>query len=350
MKKRIALLMVLAIGSVCVFSGCNGGTKESITVFNYGMYIDPEILDDFTAETGIEVLYEEASTPEELYAKYSAGAVKYDCLCTSEYVLMKMMAEGSLQEMDFSKMEHIDNISQETWGFCSTFDEGNKYVLPYFWGTVGILYNTEMVDEEIDSWDSLFNGKYAGSIYMQNSMRDAFMIAEKYQGHSCNTTDRAELEAAKDLLIDQKPDVYQYLVDEVRDEMIAENAAVGVVYSGDGVLAELENDKLKYVIPKEGTNLWIDCWAMTKECENPDAVYEFLDYLVCREDVAEKNFEYVYYATSNQATIANLDEEVRNNKTLFPDLDDMSGCEVYQRLDDDTVTLMNDYWKDIKSE
>ncbi len=350
MKKRLfALLMTgtLIAGSLC---GCeNKNDVPTITVFNYGMYIDPDILDQFTEETGIRVLYEEAQTPEELYAKYSSGAIRYDAVCSSEYIIMKLMEEGSLQPIDYSKFEHIDNISDEVWSFCATFDEDNQYALPYFWGTVGIVYNKDMVLEPPVSWDVLFNGEYAGNFIMQNSMRDAFMIACKYLGYSCNTTDPDELAAARDLLIAQKPDVMSYLVDEVRDEMIAESAALGVIYSGDGSLAKESNDSLEYIVPSDGSNLWVDCWGITSECINTDAVCQFLDYVVCREDIAMQNFEYVYYPSSNQAVIDALPDEIKNDPTFMPDIDSLDNCEVYQLLDEDTMALMDEMWKQIKA-
>ena len=352
MKKRnLVLMSAMLILTLVAMWGCgNSEPKQQITVFNYGMYIDPAILDQFTAETGIEVLYEEAVTPEELYSKYSSGAIQYDVVCSSEYIIMKLMEDQELQPIDFTQFENIENISDECWAFCATFDEGNQYALPYFYGTVGLLYNTEMVSEPPTSWDVLFNGEYAGEIIMQNSMRDSFMIALRYLGYSCNTTNPDELAAARDLLIAQKPDVQAYLVDEARDEMVAENAAIAVVYSGDGILACEYNENLAYVVPEEGSNLWIDCWGISQSCDNPEAVYTFLNYLCCREDIALQNFEYVYYPTPNTAVVAALDEETTSNTALFPPLGSLTNCEVYQLMDEETTALMNEYWKAVKAE
>ena len=352
MKKKIFAALCAAAIAVFGLTAC-GGAKEptqQITVFNYGMYLDPALLDQFTEETGIEVLYEEAATPEELYSKYSTGAIQYDVVCSSEYIIMKMMENGQLQPMDFTQMPNIENISDDVWQFCATFDPGNQYALPYFWGTVGLLYNETMVSEAPTDWDVLFNGEYAGNIIMQNSMRDAFMIALKYLGYSCNTTDPEELAEARDLLIAQKADVQSYLVDEARDEMVAENAAIAVVYSGDGLIGCDENENLTYVVPENGSNLWIDCWAMTTECDNPEAVYQFLDYICCQTDNVAQNFEYVYYPPSNAAVREMLPEEVANDPLLFPDFTTLENCEVYQLMDDATTELMDEYWKQIKAE
>ncbi len=327
------LLVVILAFSMVNFSGCAGKkAQKEITVFNYGMYIDPEILDSF-----------------ELYSKYSSGAIKYDCVCSSEYIIMKLMAEGELQKIDFSKFEDIENISDECWQFCATFDPNNEYALPYFYGTVGLLYNTTMVSEPPTSWDVLFNGQYAGNIIMQNSVRDAFMIALKYNGYSCNETDENILAQARDLLIKQKPDVQSYFVDEVRDEMVAGHAAIGVVYSGDGLLGIEENPDLAYVIPNEGSNLWIDCWAISKNCDDPESVYLFLNYLVCNADIAYQNFEYVYYPTSNKKVIEMLDAETRADENIVPPIETLSNCEVYKLLDGRTTELLDEYWKQIKA-
>lgn len=352
MKKKLAMLLslVLLTSFVCLCGCGNSEPKQQITVFNYGMYIDPAILVQFEEETGIEVLYEEAATPEELYSKYSSGAIHYDAVCSSEYIIMKLMEDGALQPIDFSQFPDIANISQDCWDFCATFDENNEYALPYFYGTVGLLYNTQMVSEPPTSWNVLFDGEYAGNFIMQNSMRDSFMVALKYLGYSCNTTDPAQLAEARDLLIAQKPDVQSYLVDEARDEVVAENAAIAVVYSGDGILGTEYNENLEYVVPSDGSNLWIDCWAVTKECENTEAVYTFLNYLCCNPEIALQNFEYVYYPTPNTAVIEALDEETRNNETIIPNLDSLENCEVYQLMDADTTALMDEYWKEIKAE
>lgn len=353
MKKKITMIICLTL-TICIAAlcGCSNSANDqkTITVINYGMYIDPAILNQFTEETGIVVLYEEASTPEELYSKYSSGAIHYDAVCSSEYIIMKMMADQSLQPIDFTQFEHIDNISDDVWSFCATFDEGNQYALPYFWGTVGLLYNKNMVSTPPTSWDVLFSGEYAGNIIMQNSMRDSFMIALKYLGYSCNTTNPEELAQARDLLINQKPDVQSYLVDEARDEMVAENAAIAVIYSGDGMLGCTYNEDLAYVVPEDGSNLWVDCWGVTAECVDTESVYTFLDYLCCREDIAKQNFEYVYYPTPNTAVLNSLDEELRNDEAVLPKLDSLDNCEVYQLMDDDTTAIMDEYWKQIKAE
>ena len=349
MKKNVYAAGLLLAG-IFLLGGCGKKEPEEyLTVFNYGEYMDPEVLEQFTEETGIGIKYEEALTPEELYAKYSSGAISYDLVCSADYMIQRMIREGEAQKVDFSSMEYAGNIGDRFWEFSQAFDPQNEYALPYFYGTIGILYDTTKVDAPIDSWGVLFDGSYKNDIIMQNSQRDTFMITLKYLGYSLNTSDEGELREALDLLIRQKPDVQAYLVDEARDEVVAGNAAMAVVYSGEAYLGHEYNENLAYVVPKEGSNVWIDSWIVTRKCENPEAASKFLDFL-CREDIATKNFEYIYYSTPNEAVIANMDEELRNDPAITPTEKDMENCEVCTQTDEDVVNLYNELWKELKAD
>lgn len=352
LKKCVSLVLagVLAL-AVLPLSGCGKKTEitGTLTVFNYGEYIDPDVLDQFTEETGIEVKYEEALTPEEMYTKYKSGAIQYDLLCTSDYMIQKLIEEGEAQEIDINELEYKENIGEKYWEFAKAFDPENKYAVPYFWGTLGILYDTTKVSKPVDSWDVLFSGEYAGDIIMQNSMRDTYMVALKYLGYSLNTNDEKELREAQDLLMKQKPDVQAYLVDEARDEVVAGNAAMAVVYSGEAYLGNQYNEDLAYVVPKEGSNVWLDCWCVTKGCQDKEAAMKFLDFL-CREDIAQKNFEYIYYSTPNEAVIESLSEEERANEALVPSDDATENCEVCVQNKPEITDLMNTLWKELKAD
>ena len=320
---------------------------RTITVLNYGEYIDRDVLLDFYDETGIRVLYDEATTPEEMYTKYKSGAISYDLICTSEYIIKKLMDEGELLQIDTADMEYYDNLDAGILDMAKSYDPENNYSIPYFYGTVGILYDSTQVDGDIDSWDVLFNGDYAGDIIMQNSIRDAYMCALKYLGYSLNDTDRSHLMEAQRLLLKQKPDVEAYFVDEVREEMVAGNAILAVCYSGEAYLANEYDEDLCYAVPKEGSNLWIDSWCMTKRCTDEAAATEFLDYL-CREDVAMANFEEIYYPTPNMAVYEKLDEEIREDEMVFPPEEVLKNCEVYETLPDEVTELYGEMWKELK--
>lgn len=357
MKKRFVQIVTIAmaVGLCGAFGACGSekgeaakSTGETLTVINYSEYIDPDVIDMFEDETGIEIKYEESLTPEEMYTKYKSGAIQYDLICTSDYMLQRLIQEDEVQEINIDGMEYKDNIGDKYWEFSRAFDPENKYSVPYFWGTLGILYDTTKVDEPIDSWGALFNGKYAGEVIMQNSMRDTYMVALKYLGYSLNTTDEGEINDAQQLLIDQKPDVQAYLVDEARDEVVAGNATMAVIYSGEAYLANQYNENLAYVIPKEGSNVWMDSWCVSKNCTNLEAAEKFLDFL-CREDVAQKNFEYIYFSTPNEAVINNLSEEDRANEALVPADDATENCEVCTMIDQDVTNMMSDLWKELKA-
>lgn len=352
MKRKIIAAVMLACSASVLMSGCGKEEKESaketLTVFNYGEYMDPEVIEMFEDETGIKVKYEEAVTPEEMYSKFSSGVIQYDLLCSTDYMINKLIQEDALQKIDFDSFEYAENIGQDYWDMSQAFDPGNEYTLPYFWGTLGILYDTTKV-ESPDSWDVLFNGTYKNQIIMQDSMRDSFMVALKNLGYSINTTDENEIKEAQALLLKQKPDVQSYLVDEARDEVVAGNAAMAVVYSGEAYLGHEYNPDLEYVVPKEGTNIWMDGWVMTKDCKNTEAAQKFLDFL-CREDVAEMNFEYIYYSTPNQAVIDNMDEELRTDESIVPDTSKLKNSEVCTQSDKETTELYSSLWKEIKAE
>ena len=349
MKKTLLLLFsLLAVSGL--FAGCGSKDSENtLTVLNYGKYIEPEVLEMFEEETGIKVEYEEYVTPENMYTKYRAGAIDYDLICTSDYMVEKMIQEGQVQKLNFDNIPLVENLDQTYFDFSKSFDPENKYSMPYFFGTVGILYNKDMVDEsKVDSWKILWDEDYSGQIIMADSVRDSFMVALKILGYSLNTTDEQKLQEAEDLLIQQKPLVYSYLVDEAQDEMIAENAAMAVVYSGEAGYALEFNDKLAFSVPKEGSNMWIDSWFIPTSAKHTENAEKFLNFL-CREDVSMMNFDYVYYATPNTKTKAALDPELQENTTIFPPKEILDNCEVLKSLDDTATTKYNILWKEIKS-
>ena len=301
MKKKL-LLMAACLGAMFAFTAC--GSKDdgnTLTVLNYGKYIESSVLDAFEEETGIHVNYEEYVNPEEMYTKYKSGAIDYDVICTSDYMVERLINEGEAKEINFDKIPLSKNLDDSYFEFSKAFDPENKYSMPYFFGTVGILYNKNKVDaNDVKSWDILWNKKYKDQIIMEDSVRDTFVPALKRLGFSSNSTDKKELESALDQLIEQKPLVYSYLVDESADEVVAGNASMALVYSGEAAYAESLSKDLDYSVPTEGSNMWIDSWMIAKTCKNQENAEKFLDFL-CREDIAMKNFEYVYYATPNKA-------------------------------------------------
>lgn len=352
MKKFLALFLAVS----CLFTLCACGAKEpdassgeELVVFNYGDYIDRNLLERFQNETGITVKYEEYITPEDMYTKYQSGSIQYDLIITSEYMVEKMIQADEALPFDTGKMENIGNVGDTYWNFCRTFDPENQYAIPYMWGTVGILYNTSLVDEEITSWDILWDETYADNIIMENSVRDAFLVPLKLRGHSLNTTDKTVLEEAKQMLIDQKPLVQAYYVDESRDALISGDAAMAVIYSGDATVAMEYNEDLAYVVPQEGSNVWIDCMMIPASCRHKEAAEKFIDFL-CGEEAAMANFEYIYYGTPNAAVYDALDDELKEDPVIFPPEDILEKCEVYQYLGSEMEAYYSQMWKELKAQ
>lgn len=359
-KSIVSWSIVTILAASAILGGC--GKKETGTdagevfIYNWGEYIDEEVITMFEEETGIKVRYDMFETNEEMYPVIEAGGVTYDAICPSDYMIQKMVENDLLAEINFENVPNVSQIDPDFMERSKSFDPENKYSVPYTWGTVGILYNTSMVapEDAPTKWSDLWNDKFSGEILMQDSVRDAFMVAQKSLGQSMNSTDEAELQEAKELLIQQKPLVQAYVVDQVRDKMIGGEAALGVIYSGEilyiqGEVESLGLDySLEYVIPEEGTNLWIDSWVIPSNAKNKENAEAWINFM-CRPDIAKMNFEYITYATPNKGAFDLLDEETKNNKAVFPDIDTLKNSEVFQYMGDEVDSLYNELWKEIKS-
>ena len=371
-SRKIAVLSLLCICLTSVFFVACGKNNTDTTeqegqtdaqgdnvvmVYNAGEYIDPEVPKLFEEETGIKVIYDTFETNEEMYPVIQAGGVVYDAVCPSDYMIEKMMQNHLLQEVNFNNVPNINEIGKDYMKMCEQFDPGNKYVVPYTTGTVGILYNKKMLDDlgvpYPTKWADLWNPKLKGEILMQDSVRDAFMVALKKEGHSMNTVSDAELDEALQDLIKQKPLVQAYVVDQVRDKMIGEEAAVGVIYSGEilYVQGELEGTdvEIDYAIPEEGTNVWFDGWVIPWNAKHKENAEKWMNFL-CRPDIAAKNFEYITYPTPNVGALALLDKSYTENKAVFPDMKEvLKKGEVYTYLGEENEAKYNNRWKILKA-
>ena len=347
----LPVLMVVVIAGGGIYYGranLTSGT-EQVIIYNWGEYIDPEVLDMFEEETGIQVTYEEFETNEIMYPKIQSGAIAYDLVCPSDYMIQKMIQNDLLQPLNFDNIPNAKNIGQVYYEKSRQFDPDNQYSIPYCWGTVGILYNTKMVEEPIDSWTVLWDTQYKDNILMQDSVRDAFAVALKTLGYSLNSTSIHELTQAKDLLVQQKPLVQAYVIDQVRDKMIGNEAAIGVIYSGEAIYTQTENPDLAYVVPKEGSNMWIDSWVMPKNAPNKENAEKFLDFL-CRPEIALMNFEYITYSTPNEKARELIeDPAIRNSEIAFPVDSILSRCETFTYLGEDADEVYNQLWREVKS-
>ncbi len=378
MKKRgitygIAVVLLAALLSGCKSSPSAEGTSAAnsnkssensenssneLYVYNWGEYIDEDVITQFEEETGIRVIYDPFETNEEMYPIIEAGAISYDVVCPSDYMIQKMVENDLLAEINFDNVPNISQIDPAYMEMSQAFDPENKFSVPYCWGTVGILYNTKRLKElgvaPPSKWADLWDEKLSGEILMQDSVRDAFMVALKKNGFSMNSENPDELEQAKQDLISQKPLVQAYVIDQVRDKMIGGEAAVGVIYSGEMLYIQEEvanlglDYQLEYVLPQEGTNLWLDSWVIPKNAKNKENAEKWIDFL-CRPEIAKANFEYITYPTPNKGAFDLLDADLQNNKSVFPDINSLNNCEVFRYLGEETDEIYNDLWKEVKS-
>ena len=327
MKKLLISLSAFALTATLAACGEESTDTETLYVYNWGEYADLETIEMFEEEFGVKVVYDLYDSNETMYQKLKAGSTNYDVAIPSDYMIEKMVKEDMLNELDYSKIPNAEYVDEALLG--QPFDPETKYTVPYFYGTVGILYDTTKVKEPVTSWMTLWDEQYAGDIYMYDSQRDSLMVALKALGYSMNTQDASELEEAKQLLIDQGPLVYSYVTDEVIEGMIQSNAALAVVYSGDATYIMDENEDMAYAIPEEGSNVWTDAMVIPKTSENVDLAHEFINFMM-RPDIAQMNSEYVMYSTPNtEAQAALAEEEWTQNIAYRPDLNALNNMEAF---------------------
>ena len=356
-KTRRTLTLVFgAVGGLGIiylallFGGVFTKHSNQVFVYNAGEYIDPEVIEMFQQETGIEVVYDEFETNEIMYAKIAADPSAYDVLCPSDYMIAKLISLDMLDPLDYALLPNaIEHIGEQYYRSSETFDPGNEYAIPYMWGTIGILYNKTMVEDPVNSWDILWNPKYAGEILMQDSIRDAFMIPLVRNHFSMNSVDPAEIEIATQDLIAQAPLVQAYVIDQVRDKMIGNEAALGVIYSGEAIYTQRENSDLEYVIPDEGSNVWIDSWVITKDARNKENAHAWIDFL-CRPEIALMNFDFITYSIPNTTAREMIeDEDIRNSEIAFPPEEVLERCDTFIYLGEEGDRLYSEAWKKVKS-
>ncbi len=341
--KKIGLVIIILL-IIISFISCEK-YENVVYVYNWGDYIDETILDDFYNETEIKVIYDWYDSNETMYTKLKNGGSIYDIVIPSDYMVERMIKENMVQKLDMSKLDNYKNIAPEYLN--ASFDPNDEYSVPYFVGTNGLLYNKKMVDDEVDSWNILWDEKYKGKILMNNSHRDSIMVALKLLGYSMNTVDPDELNEAKELLLEQSELVMGYVIDNGKDLMVNNEAAFLVTWNGDAITMINENKDLNYIIPKEGANIWIDSMVIPKDSQNVENAYKFIDYLL-KPEVGLKNSDYVGYSTPNMETIKLLDDEIKNNNIAYPDLSKLKNMETFIDLGED-IKLYDDIWIEVTS-
>lgn len=348
-----AMLAVLGCGEKAADDSAvfaDGDQYEQIggelNILNWGEYIDPELIELFEKETGVTVNYVEMTSNEEMLIKLRSSDCVYDMCFPSEYIIEQLIATNMLLPLDMEKIPNAKNIAEDKLAITDTFDPGNTYSLPYMWGTVGILYNTTMVEEPVTSWKILWDEKYAGQIWMYDSVRDSIGITLKMLGYDLNTRSADEVAEARDMLIAQKPLRKGFGTDNMRSSMVNGKAAMAVIYSGDAFCCIDENPDLAYAVPDEGSNVWFDNVVIPKTAKNVEAAHAFINFLN-DASIAARNTEYIFYSTPNAGAMALLDDYFTDNETYNPPADVLARCTVFHDLGD-FIEVFNDAWTKVK--
>ena len=354
MKKTLALALAMLMAATMILTGCGGSAEERVVnVCSWGEYIDEELIGEFEEQTGIKVNYQTAESNEALYSLLKTGAGDYDVIVPSDYMIGRLIEEDMLAELDYKNIPNFEKIDSRYKGL--SYDPDNKYTVPYTWGTLGIIYNTSMVEEEITSWDVMFDTKYAGNVVMIRNSRDALAVALLDLGYDINTTDEGQLKEAYELLKTAKENgVYQgFYMDEIFQKMEGGNAAIGMYYAGDYLTMLENNEDLAFVVPDEGSNWFVDAMCVLKNAQHKQEAEEWINFIASTESNLA-NMDYIWYASPNAEALEQypayyqdlygepLEQELY--EIMAAPADVLDRCEMYENLPQGTLTLYNNLW------
>jgi spermidine/putrescine transport system substrate-binding protein len=346
MKKLLAPALAALMLLSLLTAGC--GPRKEVNVYNWGEYIDESIFADFEKETGIKVNYSTFTSNEAMYSVLKTGGSDYDVIIPSDYMVSRLISEGMLEKLNFDNIPNFSLIDDSYKKLA--YDPNDEYSVAYMSGVVGIIYNSRLISEEITSWDALFDEKYAGQILMFDNSRDALAIALLKLGYSVNTTDEAELNEAFELLSRQKPLVQAYVMDQIFDKLESGEAAIGPYYAGDYLTMVENNPDLKFVIPEEGTNRFVDAMCIPKGAANKENAEAFINFM-CRTDIAMRNVDYIWYTTTNREAARQYAETLdpESAAVMFPPAEILDKCQIYVNLPQNILDLYDSLWVKLKS-
>ena len=346
---------VIAIILVCIAlffvndylnKSSGNASNDAITIYNWGEYIDPELLTQFEEESGYRVVYETFDSNEAMMTKIEQGGTSYDIAVPSEYAIETMKENDLLLPIDHSKIPNLTNI--DPYFLDLSFDPKNKYSVPYFWGTVGIVYNPALLDgQTFESWEALWDPSLKGQILLVDGSREVIGMGLNSLGYSLNSTDENELQEALNKLNKLTPNVKAIIGDEVTQLMVNEEAAVALTWSGQAADMMWENEELDFSIPQEGSNLWFDNMVIPKTAANVEGAHAFINFMLGAE-VAAQNADYVGYSTPNVAAIDLMDEEVTSDERFYPSEELRDNLEVYNNLGLEMLGVYNELFLEFK--
>ncbi|MCM3402489.1 PotD/PotF family extracellular solute-binding protein [Cytobacillus oceanisediminis] len=353
MKKLVqalAAVLIVSFALLYIASGLNSSqgytSGNTLTIFNWGDYIDADLVDKFEQETGIKVIYETFDSNEAMMTKIEQGGTAYDIAVPSEYAIEKMKEEDLLLPVDHSNIPNLKYIDQRFMDL--PFDPGNEYSIPYFWGTVGILYNTDILgDKKITSWNDLWDPELKNQILLIDGAREVMGMGLNSLHYSLNDKNRDHLVEAKQKLDSLTPNIKAIVGDEIRMLMENDEAGIGVVWSGTAQELMWEKDNLEYVLPEEGSNLWFDNMVIPKTAKNPEAAHQFMNFILDPENAAQ-NTEYVGYSTPNKEALKYMDEETISDERFYPDEEMTARLEVYENLGKRMLAYYNELFLEFK--
>ena len=345
--KLFSIIMCVILTTVSIVGCSKEKEVTEITFFNYGENIDQETLDEFEEQFKIKVIVETFDEMEAMYQKISKGGAKYDVVLVSDALMPRMIEEDLLQKIN---LENVPNISQLDEAYLNLdIDPNNNYSIPYMFGTVGIVYNKDVVEEDVVSWDILWDEKYKDKVFMFDTYRDTIGAALKKLGYSLNTTNETEIEEAKQLLLSQRENIRPiYGVDNGTTMIPAGETDINMIWSGEGLNLQEEYPNLEYVVPEEGANFWIDSLAIPKSAENKEAAEKFINFVSDKESSLRIANE-IGYTTPNKEARKEQPESVRNNPNAYMSEEVMKRCEIYIDFTKEVKRLYDDAWTEIKS-
>ncbi|MCM3710090.1 ABC transporter substrate-binding protein [Sporosarcina luteola] len=344
-------ILILIVSGILLFINAelNKGSKSgtgTITVYNWGEYIDPDLIKQFEEETGIKVIYETFDSNEGMMSKIEQGGTAYDISVPSEYMIEMMKEKNLLLPIDYSKIPNIKHI--DPYFLDLPFDPGNQFSVPYFWGTVGIAYNPTLLEgQTFESWDDLWDPSLKQRVILVDSARETIGMGLNSLGYSLNSTDLGELREATDKLKMLSPNVKAVIGDEVTQLMVNSEAAVSLTWSGQAADMMYENEDIDYVVPEEGSNLWFDNIVIPKTAKNIDGAHAFINFMLDPE-VAAQNADYVGYSTPNLSALDLMDPEVVEDERFYPDVETRSHLEVYKNLGLELLGVYNELFLEFK--